>query len=251
MSKHQWSNIAFGLLTLAVIIAHFYWNVSLWFWIIIAAVWLIFVIYGSFAIRANYHLQAQSKLNTQEKIVALTFDDGPTTFTTSILDLLKKEKAKATFFCIGQQIEKHPEIFKRIIEEGHAVGNHTYTHQKNMGFKSKKELVEEIHKTNEIIKHFGSISTQLFRPPFGVTNPNFRKATAHTKMRVIGWSIRSLDTLKQDEETILNRITTKLSKGSIILMHDTSQKTVHAVARLLEFIKENGYKTIALGANNI
>jgi hypothetical protein len=94
--------------------------------------------------------------------VALTFDDGPTEFTPKFLDLLKENKVKATFFCIGKQIEKYPETFQRIIAEGHTIGNHTLSHSNNTGFLSTSKMIEEIEKCDEVMLKIGNLKTNLY-----------------------------------------------------------------------------------------
>jgi peptidoglycan/xylan/chitin deacetylase (PgdA/CDA1 family) len=246
MSKHQWSNIVFGLLSIIFGFFYVYYDWSVGIWLILFACWFSLIIYGLFNIRSNFHLTSQSNFKTNGQVVALTFDDGPTEFTPAVLDLLKQYGAKATFFCVGKQIESFPEIFKCILEDGHQIGNHTYTHDKNMGFKSTKELVDEIQKTNDLIYQFSGRRTNLFRPPFGVTNPNFRRAVQKTNMKVMGWSIRSLDTVLRDDNKILGRILSKLEPGAIVLLHDSSQRTVDVLARLLATMEDNNIRSIQL-----
>lgn len=204
------------------------------------------VIWGSFDIQLSYFLQNYTHKRTRIKEVALTFDDGPTEFTPKFLDLLHTHNIKATFFCIGQQIEKHPEIFKRIISEGHSVGNHTYTHTKKIGFLSSSQIIDEIQKCDENIFKVGNTTTSLYRPPFGVTNPNISKAIKRTHKKSIGWNVRSLDTVITDEKKILKRITKKLKKGDLILLHDTSQKTYHVLVELLLFLEREKYSTFMI-----
>jgi peptidoglycan/xylan/chitin deacetylase (PgdA/CDA1 family) len=249
MSKHQWNNIIFGALSLAFVYVYFFHSWSFWYWILLLLVWFSIVVYGSFSIRANYHLIAVNKLKTNSLQVALTFDDGPTPFTNDVLDILKSYQVKATFFCIGSQIELCPEIFQRIVAEGHAVGNHTYSHHRDMGFKSTKQLIVEIEQTNALIEKHSGRRSSLFRPPFGVTNPKFRSALEKTKMLTIGWTIRSLDTVIDDESKILKRIEKSLAPGSIILLHDTSDRTVQVLARLLKNLAELKYECVLIEPN--
>ncbi|GAW89019.1 polysaccharide deacetylase [Flavobacterium psychrophilum] len=123
-----------------------------------------------------------------------------------VLDVLKKHNAKATFFCIGKNAEKHPEIIKQIISEGHIVGNHSYNHSRLFDFYRKDKLVEEIVQTDALIKKISGKKTILFRPPFGVTNPSIKKALQVTKHHVIGWNVRSLDGVIKNEKLVFNRI---------------------------------------------
>jgi peptidoglycan/xylan/chitin deacetylase (PgdA/CDA1 family) len=178
--------------------------------------------------------------------VGLTFDDGPTEFTPRFLDLLKEHQVKATFFCIGKQIEKYPETFQRIIAEGHTIGNHTLSHSHSTGFLSASKMTAEIENCDTIMKNVGNIKTNLYRPPFGVTNPNIAKAIKRTHKTSIGWNVRSLDTIIDDEKKIYNRITKSLRKGSIILLHDTSEKTYRVLADLLVFLADKKYSTFTV-----
>ncbi|SDQ52746.1 Peptidoglycan/xylan/chitin deacetylase, PgdA/CDA1 family [Chryseobacterium soldanellicola] len=205
--------------------------------------------WGSFDITLGYFVNSFTHKRTKIKEVALTFDDGPTEFTPKFLDLLKENQVKATFFCIGKQIEKYPEILQRIIAEGHTVGNHTLSHSNNTGFLSTSKMVEEIEKCDEIISKIGNIQTNLYRPPFGVTNPNIAKAIKKTHKKSIGWNVRSLDTVTDDEKKIYRKVTKRLKKGSIILLHDTSEKTYHVLKDLLVFLKEKNYSTFTIDSD--
>ncbi|GEJ46563.1 polysaccharide deacetylase [Chryseobacterium sp. ON_d1] len=204
------------------------------------------IIWGSFDIELGYFINSITHKRTRIKEVALTFDDGPTEFTPKFLDLLKEHQVKATFFCIGKQIEKYPETFQRIIAEGHTIGNHTLSHSNSTGFLSTSKMTEEIEGCDEVIKNIGNIRTTLYRPPFGVTNPNIAKAVKRTHKVSIGWNVRSLDTIIDDEKKIYHRVTKGLKKGSIILLHDTSEKTCRVLADLLVFLKNKKYSTFTV-----
>lgn len=202
---------------------------------------------GSGLIGMNYHLKAfSSNASLGGKKIAITFDDGPNPYTERVLDILKANNIHATFFCIGSQIEKYPEIFKRIIAENHIVGNHSYSHSNKIGLFSKAEMISEIKRTDEIIFSHSGKKSNYYRPPFGVTNPNIAKALKVTKHRVIGWNIRSLDTKIQSEGKILKRIKKRLSPGSIVLLHDTSEKTVRVLEQLLVILSENQYEAVTV-----
>lgn len=209
--------------------------------------WLIIAVMGSGLIGMNYHLKAFSSNKFLDgKKIAITFDDGPNPYTERVLDILKENNIHATFFCIGSQIEKYPDIFKRIIAENHIVGNHSYSHSNKIGLFSKAEMIFEIERTDEIIQKYSNKKSNYYRPPFGVTNPNIAKALKFTKHNVIGWNIRSLDTKIQSEEKILKRIKKRLSPGSIVLLHDTSEKTVRVLEQLLVILSENQYEAVTV-----
>lgn len=204
------------------------------------------VVWGSLDIQLGYFVNSFTHKQTKIREVALTFDDGPTEFTPKFLDLLKENNIKATFFCIGKQIEKYPETFRRIIAEGHSVGNHTYSHFNSTGFLSTSKMIEEIEKCDETMLKIVNIKTNLYRPPFGVTNPNIAKAIKKTHKKSIGWNVRSLDTVIDDEKKIYKRVTKKLKKGSIILLHDTSDKTYNVLVELLLFLDREKYRTFTI-----
>ena len=219
---------------------------TFWVYIFCFILFSAVVVWGSFDIQLGYFVNSFTHKKTKTKEVALTFDDGPTEFTPKFLDILKENDIKATFFCIGKQIEKYPETFKRIIEEGHTIGNHTFSHSNNTGFLSTSKMIEEIEKCNEVISKIGNIKTDLYRPPFGVTNPNIAKAIKNTNKKSIGWNVRSLDTVIDDEKKIYKRITKNLKKGSIILLHDTSDKTYNVLVELLLFLERDKYSTFTI-----
>jgi peptidoglycan-N-acetylglucosamine deacetylase len=208
--------------------------------------WLIATSFGAFEIRLNYFLSAFNKGKTQEKMIALTFDDGPTEFTPRILEILKKNNAKATFFCIGNQVKKYPEILNIAFQSGHIIGNHTLYHSPQNGFYSTSKILDEISSTDQIIQQIIQQNPKLFRPPFGVTNPHIAKAIKQTQHNVIGWDVRSLDTVIEDESKLYNRITKQIKPGSIILMHDTSDKTANVLEQLFVFLQQENYKVVSL-----
>ncbi|MGU3376624.1 polysaccharide deacetylase family protein [Chryseobacterium sp. M5A1_1a] len=218
-----------------------FWVYIAWFFAFSAA-----MVWGSFAIELVFFVNSLTHKRTKIKEVALTFDDGPTEFTPRFLDLLKEHQVKATFFCIGKQIEKYPETFQRIIAEGHTIGNHTLSHSNSTGFLSTSKMIAEIENCDKVMEDVGNIQTNLYRPPFGVTNPNIARAIKQTHKTSIGWNVRSLDTIIDDENKIYKRITKGLKKGSIILLHDTSEKTYRVLVDLLVFLKDKKYSTFTV-----
>ena len=186
--------------------------------------------------------------NDKEKIIALTFDDGPQPpYTENILKVLNKNKILATFFLLGENIKKHPESVKKIISENHEIGNHSYSHKK-MLFKSPDFIQKEIQKTDEILKTY-KIETKIFRPPFGVGLLILPFIVKLFKKNIIIWSINSKDYLGLSAEKISERILRKIQPGSIILMHDGSgvdsgnrSNTVETLKIIIPQLKKMGYK---------
>lgn len=217
------------------------------YFVITACFWFLIVFFGSAFIGSNYHVKAYcSNRFEKEKKIALTFDDGPHEMTLTVLELLKKHNAKATFFCIGKNIEIHPEILKKVIAEGHTVGNHTYSHSPFFDFYGKNKVIAEINKTDDLIASVLGKKPSLFRPPYGVTNPSIRRALAVTNHKTIGWNIRSLDGVFKKEKFLLDRIVKRIKPGGIVLLHDTSLETVNVLEQLLSFLQTNNYEVVPL-----
>lgn len=216
-------------------------------WIILAGIfWLGCTAWGAFDIRLGYFLPVIYRQKTTKKYIAITFDDGPTEFTPKVLDLLKKYKAKATFFCIGKQIELYANVAQRIHAEGHQLGNHSFSHSNSFGFLSAEKVQQELQQTDLLLQEITQQQNHYFRPPFGVTNPHIAKAAKRLNHTVIGWNIRSLDTVIDDENKILKRITDKIKPGSIILLHDTSDKTIRVLEQLLLTLQQENYQMVTV-----
>lgn len=240
MTKHYYNCL---LLALGIGVGSCY----TWGWGYYLALGLLFVgvlSWGVFDIRLGYFVPTLWHLkNKQKRQVVLTFDDGPTELTPLFLDLLKQYEAKAIFFCIGRQIAQYPQIVQRIKDEGHLIGNHTYSHIPQNCFASTAVMTQEIQQTDALLAQLG-IVTPYFRPPYGVTNPHIAKAAKRMGKIVVGWDIRSLDTVIKDETRLWSRVVSKLTQGNIILMHDTSERTLHVLEQLLKYLKANDYQVV-------
>lgn len=185
-------------------------------------------------------------LETYRNKIALTFDDGPAEHTSTILDILKREKIKATFFVIGKNIVGNEIILQRIVDEGHIIGNHSYHHGFNFDWQSVDKMIREISMTNDAINSVTGIETKLFRPPYGVTNPNLAKAIRATNMKSTGWNLRSFDTTAKDERTLLHKILSKINGGDIVLLHDRCSITEKILPNLIQELKRRGFEFIAV-----
>jgi peptidoglycan/xylan/chitin deacetylase (PgdA/CDA1 family) len=193
-------------------------------------------------------------INTTKKELYLTFDDGPTPEITEwVLQTLKAYNAKATFFCIGKNIESHAELFQAILKDEHSIGNHTYNHLK--GWKhNTKDYIEDVERTqhliNSKIENRNSVIENLFRPPYGKF-----KSKQSTKLQKLGYKIIMWEVLSYDwdksvsEEACLNNIITVADRGSIIVFHDSikaSRNLKYALPKVLEFYSKKGYVFKAL-----
>lgn len=248
MLKYPVINGLFGLAIATLLILDVFWKIDWWAYILLSILWLAVTIIGSFHIRWNYHLPAlHFNKAIKDNWVAITFDDGPNpNFTPKVLELLQKYNAKASFFCVGQQITQFGAIAKKIADNGHTIGNHTYTHSNNFGFFGTQKVMLELEKTKNSIKDVTGLDTKLYRPAFGVTNPSIGRAVKKLELKTIGWNIRSLDTTKRSQKAILERITHKIRKGDIILLHDSSAKTVEVLEQLLLFLQQNKMQSVTV-----
>ena len=184
---------------------------------------------------------------TDKKTVSITFDDGPDPVKTPvILDILKKNGIRATFFCIGKNIPGQEQLLQRIVDEGHLAGNHSFSHSKWFDLFPSRRMKSELLETDRIIKQVTGRSPLFFRPPFGVVNPMVSNALKNMHWHVIGWNIRSLDTVLSDDLKILQRIRKRLKPGAIILLHDFTHFTENHLEELLLLIREEGFEVAPL-----
>jgi peptidoglycan-N-acetylglucosamine deacetylase len=244
MGSFKKIRILFIITMLIVIVSDYFIAVNLLFYIVPIVLFLTYIVAGSSILSLNVFKKAYTHPATLDKELAITFDDGPSPSTLAVLDTLKSFNAKATFFCIGKKIEEHPDVMRRIIAEGHMIGNHSYSHSNWFPFYGSKTITEEINKTNVLISQFAGQSNDLFRPPFGVMNPSIAKAAASTKQIVIGWSLRSFDTSTKDKDKVVNRIKSKLRPGTVLLLHDDRLKTPHILESILQYAQINNYKFV-------
>lgn len=197
---------------------------------------------GVFNIQLNLFIRSLNHFrNLDSNFVALTFDDGPhPEFTPKVLDTLAQFNAKATFFLIGSNAEKYPEIVNRIVREGHSIGNHTYSHSNSLPVKSSSFISKELLRTNKVLKEITGKDILLFRPPFGVTNPKIYRALKKTQLTSIGWSVRTYDTAIQNPDKITTNATRTTKAGDIILMHDTKKQSNDALIKIIPIILDRG-----------
>jgi len=238
MLNFKTTNIIFIITFVSMILIENYVSFSQFWYLIPLFIWLSILFIGSKNICSQFYTEVKCTSENKSK-VQLTFDDGPhPEITPEILKILKKYNQKAVFFCIGKNIEKYPEIAKQIIAEGHTIGNHSFSHSYFFDFFGTKKVIEELEKTNRLIKNISGKDCQIFRPPYGVTNPNIAKAAKILNLQIVGWSVRSLDTVKNKKQ-VLKRLE-KLKPGDIVLFHDTKSKTLEISE---DFLRSNKTKT--------
>lgn len=232
--------IVFFALAGILLTLYFQAGISLWWFVVLTIVYVHLLVFGAVYIRWGFYVRSFDK-GSNPKWLALTFDDGPARETEAILDILKAQNVPAAFFTIGRNAAANPLIVKRWHDEGHLVGNHSYHHGFHFDWQNAKQMAAEIRQTNEAVKTVIGLSPKLFRPPYGVTNPNLAKAIRACGMKSIAWNIRSFDTTAKDKEQLLRRIVGKLKGGDIILLHDSMAITREILTDLITRAHEKGY----------
>jgi peptidoglycan/xylan/chitin deacetylase (PgdA/CDA1 family) len=200
------------------------------------------MVWGSADISSGWYCETICSGDMEKRSIALTFDDGPDkSVTPALLDLLREEEIRAAFFCIGRKAEENAELIQQADRDGHIFGGHSYSHHYLFDLFSTGKMLAEMERSEDAISSSINKKIKLFRPPYGVTNPPLAKALAKKKYDVIGWSLRSKDTVIKDEDKLLERVTRRVKPGDIILFHDTQGHTVNVLKKFIKFAKEEGF----------
>ncbi|MDQ0063234.1 polysaccharide deacetylase family protein [Paenibacillus harenae] len=183
--------------------------------------------------------------SVEQKVIALTFDDGPDKrYTPAILDILKEKGVKATFFVVGLQVSKSPEVLERIVKEGHEIGNHTYNH-KDLSKLGKDAILKEINAGDKVIKEAVGFTPMLFRAPYGAVSDTLKEILEKTGRHMIGWNIDTRDWAGTSVADMQEMIRTEAKPGGIILMHSFGGKhiahTVEALPGIIDDLTDMGY----------
>lgn len=234
------------LIFLILTVTVYFTDIALMWYAVNVVLFVSLVVAGVSVMRFNLFLTAQSSIKNTNNEVALTFDDGPDTeLTPQVLDLLREYNAKATFFCVGSKLKNNEANVKRIVAEGHAIGNHTYEHSNTFPIWSVKKMKLSIQKTDMLIKDIIGLDCVLFRPPFGVTNNLIASAVKQLGKVTIGWNLRTMDTYKSPDKVIAT-IKKKLMPGDIVLFHDTNPNILVELKETLEYCKIKKMNPVAL-----
>lgn len=195
-----------------------------------------------------------SEVQTPNKVVALTFDDGPyPPYTDQVLDVLKEYHVPATFFVVGKNADNHPELIRRIHMEGHQLGNHTYNHV-DLLKADRNTVVSEVDRTNKIIAEITGQTPHVVRPPHGFRDPVVMEVMAERGMKVVEWSIMSRDWTNPGVDAIVSRTLSKVQNGSVILLHDgdgvaskaSRAQTVEALRHIIRELQAQGYRFVTV-----
>jgi peptidoglycan-N-acetylglucosamine deacetylase len=176
------------------------------------------------------------------KCIALTFDDGPAGYTDDVLKILKKHKAKATFFAIGERVKKHPILTKSIVKAGHEIGNHTWDHTYLTGL-TYEQIYKQIKDTQTIIKKLSGKTPKVFRAPGGLTDVDVQYATAKLGLIQIPGTSATQDFIKEyrDPEYLAERAVEIAAPGEVVLMHETVKATVQSLPTVLKKLRAQKY----------
>ena len=241
------TNIFFVTLLAVLIGVQVKYGLPVYFYFLLFIVYSLIVFYGCYYVGSNFFIKIICAANTSRKEIAISFDDGPaTSYTPQILQLLQQDNIKATFFCIGNRIAGNENILQQIIADGHIIGNHSYSHHFWFDMFSSKKMLDDLRMMDEELKRVTGLQPKLFRPPYGVTNPNLKKAILSGNYTPVGWSVRSMDTVIKDEKKLLDKINRSIKPGAVFLFHDTSATTLHILPAFIKEVKNSGYQIITL-----
>ncbi|WP_226647562.1 polysaccharide deacetylase family protein [Mesobacillus subterraneus] len=217
----------------------------------IGIVVVIMLLFGSYKLMNSRTFQffggLTSNVDTAEKVVAITFDDGPTQNVERILPILEKYNAKATFFLIGNEIKKNPEQARKIADAGHQIGNHTYSHQR-MVLKSPSFIEKEIDRTNELIKQTGFEGEIDFRPPNGKKLFGLPYYLNQQNIDTVTWNLEP-DSFYNSSAEKIKYVKDHVEPGSIVLLHPMYDKTgeeLKTIEGVLKILSQEGYKFLTV-----
>ncbi len=190
----------------------------------------------------TYFNLKKRNISDEDKIVALTFDDGPSKYTNSILNTLKKYNACATFFVIGNKVDFYDETLNKMLENGNEIGNHSFSH-KWLNRLSEQEFKEEINKTQEEVKKATGFTPKLFRPTYGGYSDRLKK---YTDLTFVLWDVDSSDWKAKNTDKIIKNVIPNVKDGSIVLMHDNHKYAADAIEPVVKKLKEEGYEFVTV-----
>ena len=203
--------------------------------------------YGCYVIQSNFFIPVICSAATTRKEIGFSFDDGPaSSFTPDILQVLEDHNVEAAFFCIGNRIPANETLLKQLHARQHLIGNHSHSHHFWFDLFSAKKMQADLAKMDDAVETVTGLKPKLFRPPYGVINPNLAKAITRGGYIPVGWSVRSMDTVVKNEGKLLRKLKASLKPGAIYLFHDTSRATLAILPEFISWVKDNGYAIVRL-----
>jgi peptidoglycan/xylan/chitin deacetylase (PgdA/CDA1 family) len=207
---------------------------------------LTFLYHATYGVRSQLLGETIWRGRADTNAVTLTFDDGPSPDTPAVLDALQEHNVKATFFLIGRAAERYPQIARRIVAEGHEVGNHSYSHPIYL-FRTGRETRRQLEQTQQAIEKTTGVRPILSRPPCGVRTLSYFRAARKLGLRTVQWTVAGFDWQKLDGREIANKVLKDVQAGSIILLHDGDSANLHdrrqtaaAVPLIIEGLRARG-----------
>ena len=235
-------------------------NIHFAYFFIPLVLYNLILVLGAIYIQWNFYIKSINSVATfkhfmeideRKKNICLTFDDGIHPQNTPIaLDILKKYQIKAHFFIIGKNIQGNEHILKRMHDDGHSIGNHSFGHTWNFDLQSTKAMQKEIEMTNLLINVNTGKTPILFRPPYGVTNPNLARAIKNTNMLSMGWNLRSFDTVAKSKDQLLKKLIEQTKPNSLVLLHERCDLTVDVLTDYIDYCLNEGYTFVTLKTNH-
>lgn len=232
---------------LLLIVLHAFLYVPYFVYVLLLLTYSLVVFYGCVNIASGFFIPVTCKGNPSANEIAISFDDGPAKeHTAAILRVLEQENVKAAFFCIGNRIPGNEHLLKKIMEDGHIIGNHSFSHHFWFDLFSPEKMLNDMQMMDEAVQKVTGLQPKLFRPPYGVTNPNLKKAIIRGKYIPVGWSVRSMDTVTKDEQKLFEKVMAGLHPGAVFLFHDTCESTLKLLPIFIKEVKKRGYQFVPL-----
>ena len=220
------------------------------FWIGLFVSLLLFVVWAGKgqsgfigSLERSSALRAMKQMENNKGKIAITFDDGPHPFyTEQLLDGLRERSVHATFFVTGEHAKLHPDVIERMQEEGHLIGNHTYSHLQ-LNSSNKQEYKEQLIQTNEIIRDITGEEVLFVRPPYGSWDKSFE---SELNMFPVLWTVDPLDWCTDNASCITRKVVGKVQENDIILMHDYYDSSVTAALQIIDALQKEGYEFVTV-----
>jgi peptidoglycan/xylan/chitin deacetylase (PgdA/CDA1 family) len=204
------------------------------------------VYYATYAVRSQWLGGTDWRGREDLRAVALTFDDGPSAETIRILDLLAEQNLRATFFMIGRHVERFPQVARRIVADGHEIGNHSYSHPIFL-YRSERETREQLERAQAAITNATGVRPKMARPPCGVRTPAYFRVARKLGLRTVQWDVAGFDWKRRNAKQIARDVLSRARAGSIILLHDGDSddiqdrcETVAALPLIIEGLRARG-----------
>ncbi|MGC4034529.1 MAG: polysaccharide deacetylase family protein [Chitinophagaceae bacterium] len=247
MLNFKTANIIFIFILIGLISYDIYTGLPFYVYIITAFIYSLFLFWGSYYVGSDFYFKIICSAKTEKKQIAISFDDGPVNeFTPQILNLLQEYSVPAAFFCIGKRVKENEELLRQVHSAGHIIGNHSYSHDTWFDLFSATKMHDDLQAMDEAMYKAIGLKPKLFRPPYGVTNPNLKKAVNRGNYISVGWNIRSLDTVITDEQKLLIKVTKALKPGAIVLFHDTGKAIPAILPAFIKTARDKGFEIVRL-----